>query len=134
MEQEELIERGEMALAQGQQAIVTAQDVTENISNIANGLANAAVSYKQIEHDMAVMDMQFNSYLAGLEFQLEKYQVSAPIVREQLNNLDHKMERILDTVLELDTDDDKKLDFKLKLLDTLNNYSDKLSMMMVKLL
>lgn len=134
MDQEELLERGEMALAQGQQAIVTAEAVTANITNIAHGLADAAVSYKQIEHDIAVMDMQFGSYLAGLEFQLEKYQVSAPIVREQLNNLDHKMERILDTVLELDTDDDRKLDFKLKLLDTLNNYSDKLSMMMVKLL
>lgn len=107
---------------------------TEALSNVAKKVCDVGINIAEIYRDVHVLDVQFNTYCANLDFQLDKYKTSAPIVREQLNKINGMMDKILDTVLNLDTDDDQKLDFKLKLLDTLNNYSDKISTLMIKLL
>lgn len=110
-------------------------DLALNVANsVVSKLSDARTTLADIDKEIRLMSFQFDSYIANLEFQLQKYQTTAPIVREQLNNIDRKMDKILDCVLDINTDDERKLDYKIKLLETLDNYSDKLSLMMAKLL
>ncbi len=80
------------------------------------------------------LDTQLTAFVAILENDLSKYNKRADIVKEQLNNISKRMDKMLDVVLEMDTDDEKKLDFKLKLLETLNNHSGDLGNMVMRLL
>lgn len=118
-------------------SLVAMDKMAVNLSyanDIANVVSDAALQWKQMDLQIAQMDKQLTAYLSTLAIDLEKYRERIPIVREQLNSISNRMDKILDKALLMDTTTDNEVAVKLKLMEMLDNYTDKLAAMMVKLL
>lgn len=121
-----------------------AQDTNDTICNLNQTLdrVNDLISsgndivaiYADMELSIHKMDLQFNALFANLEADLKKYDMRAAIVKEQLNGISNRMDKMLDNALMLDTDSERMLDFKMKLLETINNHSADIATMVMKLL
>lgn len=121
--------------------LIQANDTLENatqcfdaICNIANGISDVANTWADLQRDMHQMDLQFAAYMGNLEVNLEKYRISAPVVSKQLDGLQNIMNKILDKVLEMDATNDIQMQNKMRLMDSVDGYVDKLATMMIKLL
>lgn len=121
--------------------LIQANDTLENatqcfdaIYNIANGISDVANTWADLQRDMHQMDLQFAAYMGNLEVNLEKYRISAPVVSKQLDGLQNIMNKILDKVLEMDATNDIQMQNKMRLMDSVDGYVDKLATMMIKLL
>lgn len=115
-------------------ALALANDCMANITDLTDRITSSVNTWVDLQRDIHLMDVQFNAYVATLDNNLEKYRISAPIVQAQLDNLNKMMDRILDKVLGMDAESEKEMDFKMKLMESLDSYTDKLATMMVKLL
>lgn len=100
---------------------------TENIMNIAKDI-------KQMDAAMHQMDVQLDAFITSLDYKLQKFHGNAPIVREQLNRINDRMDRLVDKIMEMDPKTEQEYDYKLRMLDSLDTYSDKISTLMIKLL
>lgn len=114
--------------------LALANDCMANITDLTDRITSSVNTWVDLQRDIHLMDVQFNAYVATLDNNLEKYKISAPIVQAQLDNLNKMMDRILDKVLGMDAELEKEMDFKMKLMESLDSYTDKLATMMVKLL
>lgn len=121
--------------------LIQANDTLENatqcfdaICNIANGISDVANTWADLQRDMHQMDLQFAAYMGNLDVNLEKYRISAPVVSKQLDGLQNIMNKILDKVLEMDATNDIQMQDKMRLMDSVDGYVDKLATMMIKLL
>lgn len=114
--------------------LALANDCMANITDLTDRITSSVNTWVDLQRDIHLMDVQFNAYVATLDNNLEKYKISAPIVQAQLDNLNKMMDRILDKVLGMDAESEKEMDFKMKLMESLDSYTDKLATMMVKLL
>ena len=114
--------------------LALANDCMANITDLTDRITSSVNTWVDLQRDIHLMDVQFNAYVATLDNNLEKYRISAPIVQAQLDNLNKMMDRILDKVLGMDAESEKEMDFKMKLMESLDSYTDKLATMMVKLL
>lgn len=121
--------------------LIQANDTLENATqcfdamcNIANGISDVANTWADLQRDMHQMDLQFAAYMGNLDVNLEKYRISAPVVSKQLDGLQNIMNKILDKVLEMDATNDIQMQNKMRLMDSVDGYVDKLATMMIKLL
>lgn len=111
-----------------------ATESLNNIQSIGTTILNGVTTWKQLEHDMHQMDVQFNAYVAKLDNDLEQYKISAPIVSKQLDRVNDLMSRILDKVVDMDVKTELDMQNKNRMMDSLDSYIDKMAEMMVKLL
>ena len=97
-------------------------------------MVSAANNYIDLQRDMHKMDVQFNAYVATLDAELERHKGNLPVVERQLNQINQMMDKVLDKVLSMDANTDKEMDMKMKYMETLQTFTDKIATMMIKLL
>lgn len=115
----------------------TPADTNSSISKVmqsTESILGIARDFKQMNVAMHQMDVNFNTFVAQLDYNLHKFQGNAPIVREQLNRINDRMDLLMNKVMEMDPTTDQEYDYKLRMLDSIDSYSDKLSTLMIKLL
>lgn len=100
----------------------------------ANNICNAVTTWKEIDMQMHSMDVQFDYFSKQMDTNLEMYRQRAPIVGRQLDALSGMMNKILDKVLEMDAETEAEINNKMRLMDSVDAYVDKLTTMMTKLL
>lgn len=121
-------------IAQIDGTLQSADKCLAQINDLGSKVVDITQSWTEMQVNMHKMDLQFNAFIAGLENNLERYKISAPIVNEQLNNIDRVMNRILDKVLEMDVKTKLDMDNKMRMMESLDTYIDKIATMMIKLL
>ena len=121
-------------LIQANNTLENATQCFNAMCNIADSASNIANTWADLQRDMHQMDLQFSAYMGNLEVNLEKYRISAPIVSKQLDGLQNIMNKMLDKVLEMDATTDMEMQNKMRLMDSVDGYVDKLATMMIKLL
>ena len=83
---------------------------------------------------MHTMDVQFNAFIAKMDFELDKYKTSIPVVEKQLDFVNQQISKILDHVLAMDAKTESEINMKMRMMESSENYLDKLSTMMMKLI
>lgn len=121
-------------LSKANNTLENATQCFDAMCSLANGITDIASTWADLQRDMHQMDLQFSAYMGNLEVNLEKYRISAPIVSKQLDGLQNIMNKVLDKVLEMDATTDIQMQNKMRLMDSVDGYVDKLATMMVKLL
>lgn len=128
------IEDGKDALIQISDTSVNLAQLGNNLSDITGKIMDSVNSWKEMDFQMHQMDIQFNLFLTKVDFELSKYKERVPVVEKQLDFVNSQMGKMLDHVLAMDAKTEKEIDLKMRLLETTENYLDKLSGMMLKLL
>lgn len=129
-----LVEDGKDALIQIYDTSVNLAQLGNNLSDITGKIMDSVNSWKEMDFQMHQMDIQFNLFLTKVDFELSKYKERVPVVEKQLDFVNSQMGKMLDHVLAMDAKTEKEIDLKMRLLETTENYLDKLSGMMLKLL
>ena len=83
---------------------------------------------------MHTMDIQFNAFIAKMDFELDKYKTSIPVVEKQLDFVNQQISKILDHVLTMEAKTESEINMKMRMMESSENYLDKLSTMMMKLI
>ena len=130
----DLADRAESGIVKVDGTLQSANNCLAQINDIGNKVVAISQSWADMQLDMHKLDLQFDAYIAGLNNNLERYRISAPIVNEQLNNVDRVMNRILDKVLEMDVKTSLDMENKTRMMDSLDSYIDKIATMMINLL
>ena len=110
------------------------QDPFGALCDITTHVCDCVTSWKQMDLEMHRMDVELDAFIAKASYDLEKYKESIPVVEHQLNFVNEQISKILDHVLLMDAKTDVELKMKMRMLDSSENYLDKLSSMMMKLL
>jgi hypothetical protein len=110
------------------------QALTDRIGDITTKLCDSVTTWKQMDYQMHQMDIQFNLFMAKVDYDLTKYTNRLPIVEKQLDFVNSQMEKILNHALAMGTETEIEIDLKMKLLDQSEKYLDKLSSMMMQLM
>lgn len=129
-----LVEDGKEALIQISDTSANLAQLGNNLSDITGKIMDSMNSWKEMDFQMHQMDIQFNLFLTKVDFELSKYKERVPVVEKQLDFVNDQMGKMLDHVLAMDAKTEKEIDLKMRLLETTENYLDKLSGMMLKLL
>ena len=129
-----LVEDGKEALIQISDTSANLAQLGNNLSDITGKIMDSLNSWKELDFQMHQMDIQFNLFLTKVDFELSKYKERVPVVEKQLDFVNDQMGKMLDHVLAMDAKTEKEIDLKMRLLETTENYLDKLSGMMLKLL
>lgn len=114
--------------------LIEANNCIANINEVCDRISNIAYSWMDMQKEMHIMELQFSAYMANLDNNLEKYKISAPIVNKQLENLDNIMNRIVDKVIDMNVETELDMTNKMRMMDSLDSYIDKVATMMIKLL
>ncbi len=109
-------------------------DPLDTIRDITSSVCNAVTSWKQIDAQMHTMDIQFNAFIAKMDFELDKYKTSIPVVEKQLDFVNQQISKILDHVLTMEAKTESEINMKMRMMESSENYLDKLSTMMMKLI
>ena len=109
-------------------------EIMNSITDITKSVCSAAITWKEIERDMHLMDVKLESFLAEMDYNLSKYTLSVPVVERQLNFVNDKISQILDHVLKMNAESENEINMKMRMLSMAEDYLDKLSTMMIKLL
>jgi hypothetical protein len=128
------VEDGKDALIQISDTSANLAQLGNNLSDITGKIMDSVNSWKEMDFQMHQMDIQFNLFLTKVDFELSKYKERVPVVEKQLDFVNSQMGKMLDHVLAMDAKTEKEIDLKMRLLETTENYLDKLSGMMLKLL
>ena len=83
---------------------------------------------------MQSMDLQFKAFSKQMDVNLEMYRQRAPIVGRQLDSLSVMMNKILDKVLMMDAETEVEINNKMRLMDSVDTYVERITTMMTKLL
>lgn len=129
-----LVEDGKEALIQISDTSANLAQLGNNLSDITGKIMDSMNSWKEMDFQMHQMDIQFNLFLTKVDFELSKYKERVPVVEKQLDFVNDQMGKMLNHVLAMDAKTEKEIDLKMRLLETTENYLDKLSGMMLKLL
>ena len=106
----------------------------DRISEVANTICNAVTNWKEIDMQMQSMDLQFKAFSKQMDVNLEMYRQRAPIVGRQLDSLSVMMNKILDKVLMMDAETEVEINNKMRLMDSVDTYVERITTMMTKLL
>lgn len=128
------VEDSKDALIQISDTSANLAQLGNNLSDISGKIMDSVNSWKEMDFQMHQMDIQFNLFLTKVDFELSKYKERVPVVEKQLDFVNSQMGKMLDHVLAMDAKTEKEIDLKMRLLETTENYLDKLSGMMLKLL
>ena len=109
-------------------------DSFEAIQDITKNVCNAITSWKQIDYEMHKMDVTFNTFMAKLDFDLDRYKTSIPVVERQLSFVNDQISKILNHVLSMNAETEVEMQMKMRMLESSEKYLDKLSTMMMKLI
>ena len=109
-------------------------DPLNTIRDITSSVCNAVTRWKQIDAQMHTMDIQFNAFIAKMDFELDKYKTSIPVVEKQLDFVNQQISKILDHVLMMDAKTESEINMKMRMMESSEKYLDKLSTMMMKLI
>lgn len=104
-----------------------------SIKEITSNVCSSITSWKQIDLEMHRMDIAFNSVMAKLDIDLEKYKTSIPVIEKQLDFVNVQIGKILDHVLTMEARTESEINMKMRLLESSEKYLDRLSSMMMKL-
>lgn len=128
------VEDSKDALIQISDTSANLAQLGNNLSDITGKIMDSVNSWKEMDFQMHQMDIQFNLFLTKVDFELSKYKERVPVVEKQLDFVNSQMGKMLDHVLAMDAKTEKEIDLKMRLLETTENYLDKLSGMILKLL
>ena len=134
MEKKDIMTQTNESLTLVHDNLIEANNCITNINEVCERISNIAHSWMDMQREMHIMDLQFNAYMANLDNNLEKYKISAPIVSKQLENLDNIMNRIVDKVIDMNVETELDMTNKMRMMDSLDSYVDKVATMMIKLL
>lgn len=110
---------------------ISSIDTFVSLSNSAMDLVS---QWKEAEILEKKMDTELQAYFAKLDNDITRLNINAPIVREQLEQINNKMDKMLDHLLAMDTDTDKQMEMKFRMLDSIDKYTDQISSLMAKIL
>lgn len=122
---------GELSL---QDKALMINDTFNNINGLANSICGAVTTWKQIDCQMHEMDVQFDMFSKQIDASIEIHRQNAPIVSKQLDAISNMMSRILDKVLVMEASTESEINDKMRLMDSVDQYVDKITTIMTKLL
>lgn len=114
--------------------LVNATECFNVIQSLSDNITSAVTNMMELQKDMHQMDVQFNAYVASLDAELARHKGNLPIVEKQLDKINQMMDKVLDKVLSMDANTEKEMDMKMKYMESLENFTDKIATMMIKLL
>ncbi len=129
-----LAEEGNGSIVQVPETVANLAQLSSNLSDISGKIMDSVTSWKEMDLQMHQMDIQFGLFLTKVDYELSKYRERMPVVEKQLDFVNSQMSKMLDHVLVMDAKTEKEIDLKMRLLESTENYLDKLSGMMLKLL
>ena len=127
-------EEGNGSIVQVPETVANLAQLSSNLSEISGKIMDSVTSWKEMDLQMHQMDIQFGLFLTKVDYELSKYRDRIPVVEKQLDFVNSQMSKMLDHVLVMDAKTEKEIDLKMRLLESTENYLDKLSGMMLKLL
>lgn len=113
--------------------LMQATECFNSIDEIGDKIINCANSVMDLQREMHMMDLQFNAYVAKLDSDLEKHKVDLPTLEKQLDKINDRMDRILDKVLEMETNTEKEIDEKNKMMEMLMRNNETITSLIMKL-
>lgn len=134
MERENQLDRFNTTVGNVNKTLMQANYCFCSINELGDKIVSTVNSYVDLQRDMHKMDVQFNAYVATLDAELERHKGNLPVVERQLNQINQMMDKVLDKVLSMDANTDKEMDMKMKYMETLETFTDKIATMMIKLL
>lgn len=134
MERENQLDSFNTTVGNVNNTLMQANDCFCSINELGDKIVSTVNSYVDLQRDMHKMDVQFNAYVATLDAELERHKGNLPVVERQLNQINQMMDKVLDKVLSMDANTDKEMDMKMKYMETLQTFTDKIATMMIKLL
>ena len=105
----------------------------EQVKEISTHILNSVTTWKEIDLQMHTMDVQLNAFLAKLDFDLDKYRASIPVVKQNLEFVQSQISKILDKALSMETNTESEINLQCRLMDMSNGFLDRLTDMMIKL-
>lgn len=106
----------------------------DSLSKITNSICNAAVKWKELDHDMHKMDLMFQSYKKKFEFDLQCLRERKPIVEKQLLFVNEQFSKILDYAIGLKAESESEINLKIRIMNSVDNYLNNIAQMMAKLI
>ncbi|CCX69094.1 unknown [Prevotella sp. CAG:255] len=134
MEKENQLDRIDASVNNFGNTMMQTTECFNSLNELTGNLVSAANNYIDLQRDMHKMDVQFNAYVATLDAELERHKGNLPVVERQLNQINQMMDKVLDKVLSMDANTDIEMDMKMKYMETLQTFTDKIATMMIKLL
>jgi len=134
MEKENQLDRIDASVSNFGNTMMQTTECFNSLNELTGNLVSAANNYIDLQRDMHKMDVQFNAYVATLDAELERHKGNLPVVERQLNQINQMMDKVLDKVLSMDANTDIEMDMKMKYMETLQTFTDKIATMMIKLL
>ena len=131
---ESKIDRFDRSVNNVNNCLVNATECFDRIQSLGENITSAVTNMMELQKDMHQMDVQFNAYVATLDAELARHKGNLPIVEKQLDKINQMMDKVLDKVLSMDTNTEKEMDMKMKYMESLENFTDKIATMMIKLL
>lgn len=104
------------------------------INDIAGNICSSVTTWKEMDMQMHTMDIQFATFAKQMDVNLEMYKQRIPIVGKQLESINEMMNKILDKVLLMDAETEVEINCKMRLMDSVDTYVDKITTMMTSLL
>ena len=105
----------------------------EQVKDITSHILNSVTTWKEIDLQMHNMDVQLNAFLAKLDFDLDKYKESIPVVKQNLEFVQGQISKILDKALSMDANTESEINLQSRLMDMTSSFLDRLTDMMIKL-
>lgn len=134
MEKGDLIERFDASVGNANNAMMQANECLNSLNVLGDKITSTVNSVLDLQRDMHMMDVQFNAYVANLDAELERHKGNLPVVERQLNNMNQMMGKILDKVLSMEANTENEMEMKMRYMETLETFTDKIATMMIKLL
>ena len=113
---------------------VSLNEAFDRISGLTSTICDSITSWKQIDCQMHEMDIQFETFSKQIDASLEIHRQNAPIVSKQLDAISNMMSRILDKVLTMDASSENEINDKMRLMDSVDQYVERITTIMTKLL
>lgn len=105
-----------------------------SIDSIATTVASGVAAWKEIDKEMLSMELNFEAFNKSLDMEMDKYRSRLPLIERQLDSMNSKLDRILDTVLKMDANTEQELSFKMNMLKLVDSMLNNVSASMMKLL
>ena len=115
-------------------SMATINETADRIISISNNISSSITTWKEMDMQMHQMDLQFNAFMAGLNTDLEKYKARLPIVEKALDDISRKMDKFVDKIISMEAETDREFEMKMKMMEHVEKYTDKISECVMKLL
>lgn len=105
----------------------------EQVKDITTHILASVTTWKEIDLQMHTMDVQLTAFLAKLDFDLDKYKESIPVVKQNLEFVQSQISKILDKALSMEANTESEINLQSRLMEMSNSFLDRLTDMMIKL-